>query len=218
VLEIRTAGSVLLVDAGPDTARQMEREGSARVDRLLVTHTHADHVLGLDDLVHLREPRDGPLPVHAAPFHRDRIRQAFGHLVREGSARIEFSDWSPGTRLEVGPVRLEGFETGHRAEFPTTGVLVEHAGRRVAYATDMGALPVETRRLLRDVDLFVGDGTYLGPAGHGHPGTDAVLEEARAIRARAVALTHFGHSRATEEEAQARVGAGVRLLRDGDDL
>ncbi len=222
-LRIEAGGEVVLVDASADLAGQLERDGRPpRVDRLLVTHTHADHILGLDDLVHLRTPAEPPLIVHAAPFHRDAIARIFPHLLRPKEARIRWGAWQDGTRLELGGVVLEGFETGHRETFPTTALIlhVEEGGRglRIAYATDMGAMPASSRERLRGVDRLVGDGTFLGAAGHGHPGTRAVLALAERLAIPRVAFTHVGHLGLDDAEVRARLGPGVGLLRDGDAL
>ncbi|MHC5011874.1 MAG: MBL fold metallo-hydrolase [Planctomycetota bacterium] len=222
-LRLEMNGEVTLLDVSPDILFQFEREGlSPRVDRVLVSHTHADHILGLDDLVWMQSERSEPLPVHAAPRHRDRITALFPHLLKEGQEKIRFGDWSPGTKIRLPGCVLEGFETGHRATSSTTGLLVhfEAGGRelRVAYATDMGDLPSVARAALEGVDLFVGDGTYIGEAGYGHPGTDAVGELARSLGARQISITHVGHVEMTNDEICQRLGTGARLLYDGDDL
>jgi ribonuclease BN (tRNA processing enzyme) len=117
---------------------------------------------------------------------------------------------------------LEGFETHHRAEAPTTAVLV-HArpgerALRVAWATDMGAAAPEPAAALAEVDLFVGDGTYLGAADHGHPGTRRVLEIARTLGARRIALAHVGHWRVRRDNARRALPPDVAICRDGEDL
>lgn len=222
-LRIDTGTEIVLVDAGPDLAFQLERDGRPpRVDRLLVTHAHADHVLGLDDLVNLRCPSEALLRVHAAPHHRERLASMFPQLVRKGRERIRWGVWEDGTRLEFGGGALEGFETGHRDAFPTTAVLLHGRGAvpapRIAFATDMGRLPASSRERLRGLDLLIGDGTFLGEAGHGHPGTDAVLTLARDLGIRRVAFTHIGHVELEDAALRRRLGEDVRVLRDGDAL
>jgi phosphoribosyl 1,2-cyclic phosphate phosphodiesterase len=213
----------VLVDAGPDVARQLEARGAPTpVDRVVLTHRHLDHVLGLDDVVHCAAPCARPLPVHVGEAHREKLGVMFRHLLREPSPRIEFAPWESGARIDLGDVVLEGFETGHRDRFSTTGVLLcfESGGRprRVAYATDMGEAPPSPADRLRGVDLFVGDGTYLARQGYGHPGTTRMLEMARALGARRVAVTHVGHWGVALADAAAQLPGDVAICQDGDDL
>ncbi len=222
-LLIESADEVVLVDPGPDVFHQFEREGlEPRVDRVLVTHSHADHVLGLGDLERLRADRKHVLRVHAAAYHRKRIGEIFPYLVDERDPRIVFEVWKPGTEISLEGIRIEGFETGHRARFPTAALLMHlhtpDGMRRVAYATDMGELPDDSRERLEEIDLFVGDGTFLGGEGHGHPGTDAVLALGAELDVEKVAFTHVGHVQVDDAGLRERLGEGVGLAYDGGNL
>lgn len=222
-LLLESGDEVVLVDPGPDVFQQFEREGlEARVDRVLVTHCHMDHILGLDDLVNLRADRKHVLDVHAAAYHRRRITEIFPHLIDEREPRIAFEVWKPGTELTMEGIRLEGVETGHRAYFPTTALLMHietsDGVRRVAYATDMGDLPDDSRERLEEIDVLVGDGTFLGGEGHGHPGTDAVLALAAELGIERVVFTHIGHLGVDDATLRTLLGDGVGVAYDGGDL
>ena len=222
-LLLESGDEIVLVDPGPDVFHQFERAGlEPRVDRVLITHCHADHVLGLDDLVNLRSDRKRVLPVHAAAYHRKRIAEIFPYLVDEKEPRILFEVWKPGTELAMEGIRIEGFETGHRVRFPTTALLMHvetpDGVRRVAYATDMGDLPDDSRERLEEIDLLVGDGTFLGAAGHGHPGTDAVLALCGELDVERAAFTHVGHVGVDDATLRTLLGEGVGLAYDGGDL
>ncbi len=222
-LFIQTPAGNALLDAGPDVWQQFEREGIApQVERVVISHHHDDHVLGLRDLCYAWRERPGPLPVHCGPVTERRIRATFGGLLREGRELITFVPWHAGAVVDLGPVRIEGFETHHRDDEPTTAFLihVERAGgaARIAYATDMGTALPSPRERLEDLDLFIGDGTYLGAPGFGHPGTDRCVEIARTLRAQAVAITHVGHWRADPDTVRQALPVGVAICRDGDDV
>lgn len=222
-LLVEAATERVLIDAGPDIARQLEgRSEPPRIDRVVITHRHLDHVLGIDDLVHVREDSRGCLPIHVAESHREKLGVIFRHLLREPDPRIRFEPWETGARLEAGEITLEGFETGHRERFPTTGVVLHvpagRGTRRIAFATDMGDDLPSPRSALEGVDLFVVDGTYLGEGGYGHPGTDRAIAMARDLGARRVAITHVGHWQVAHAEARARIESSVAICRDGDDL
>ena len=223
-LRIETDDATVIVDPGPDVLHQLEREGfRAAADRVLITHTHGDHCFGLSDLVHVMRDRTAPLPVHAAAYHRQRLIELFPTLATGESPRIRYEVWKPGTRLELAGVAIEGFETGHNADFPTTALLMHldtHLGfvRRIAYATDMGVVPDASREILRGIDLFVGDGGILGGPGHGHPGTDAVIAMAADLEVARVAFTHVGHLELSDADLKEHLGPDVHLAYDGMDL
>jgi ribonuclease BN (tRNA processing enzyme) len=220
---IQTPAGTVLLDAGPDVWQQFEREGLApRVDRVVISHHHDDHMMGLRDLCSMKQRHVRVLPVHCGPVTERRIRSTFAGLLREGRERIAFVPWETGAVVETGPVRIEGFETHHRADEPTTAFLlrVQHEGRsvRIAYATDMGEAMPSPRALLEDVDLFLGDGTYLGGGGHGHPGTDRMIQIARELGARRIGVTHVGHWGVDCDTARQVLPMDVAICRDGDDL
>ena len=149
-----SASSSVLLDAGPDVWQQFERWGLApRVDRVVISHHHDDHVLGLRDLCIMSRKHARVLPVHCGPVTEARIRATFAGLLRDGREQIAFVPWHAGAVVEAGGVRVEGFETHHRgADEPTTAFLIhaerEGRGVRIAYATDMGTeLPAPRERL-----------------------------------------------------------------------
>ncbi len=215
-LRIDTGEEIVLVDVGPDILHQLEREQLApRVDRVLITHTHPDHFLGLDDLVRVVQ-RSEPLVVHADDVHAARICEAFPHLSRK-EPKIRFERWGTGVHLAYPSMRLEGFECGHRDAFDTTGVLITTDEGRIAYATDMGERAVAPTELLLGVDWFVGDGTYVGAGGYGHPGTDRVARIAADLGARHVAFTHIGHVGVRDVDLRRALGYEA-VCYDGEDL
>lgn len=222
-LYLRAPGAHVLFDTSPDVGLQFERAGlPVRIDAAVLSHRHLDHILGLSDAVNLRQEGAEALPVHAGIDTRPKLSAINRHLLREPDPRIRFEHWGERAQVEFGGLTLEGFETHHRERFATTALLlhVPWHGRfaRIAYASDMGDDLPRPRERLEGVDLFVGDGTYLGEAGYGHPGTDRVLAIARELGAKRVALTHVGHWRVPLAEAQERLGGEVAICRDGDDL
>ncbi len=216
-LRIDTGTEIVLVDVGPDILMQLEREQlDPHVDRVLITHTHPDHFLGLDDLVR-GVPRTEPLVVHADPTHAGRIRAAFPHLLREGAERVRFEPWGVGVHFVYPGLRLDGFECGHRDRFDTTGVLITVGERRIAFATDMGARAIAPLELLQGVDWFIGDGTFLDGDRYGHPNAERVMEIAKGLGAKQVAFTHIGHVGVGDAKLREVLGAGA-VCYDGEDL
>ncbi len=77
---IEYAGKVVLIDTTPDFREQAIREGITQIDAVLYTHSHADHILGIDDLRPLSYHRDGKIPLYARAEAADYIRNMFRYI------------------------------------------------------------------------------------------------------------------------------------------
>jgi len=226
----------LLVDAGPDIYAQLRTlpyEDLARIDHIIITHPHADHYLGLDDLAALRRISRLPiLPIYALPDCWDRIRGGFRHLI---AAEVSEYDRRPFARREMRlnePLHLpEGLcvtplDTHHTQPFTTAGLLIERKGVRVFYAPDFHHTEPA---LVRPLDLLILDGSFITREQmdarytplleEGQGRHLPIVEEARwaeETSARRVIFTHIGHLRRTPEEVLALLpDSGFALAYDG---
>ena len=80
---LESAGERLLVDCGPDMRGQLLADGSGRVDRVIVTHDHADHCHGIDDLRAVAQNNGAAVPVHARAATLARLKKRFGYALTE---------------------------------------------------------------------------------------------------------------------------------------
>lgn len=181
-------GEILLIDAGPEFRLQALRAGLTRLDAVLVTHAHADHIHGLDDVRPLT--RGKPLPVYASRNDVEEIRRrfsyAFGH-GQEGGGKPRLELLTAGGDISVGTMRVVAIPLTH-GERPILGF---RAGG-FAYLTDCSAVPGSSMRLLDGLDLLVVDALRLRP----HPTHFSIgeaLDLARALRPGRVLLTHICH-------------------------
>ncbi|MDY6874953.1 MAG: MBL fold metallo-hydrolase [Chloroflexota bacterium] len=226
----------LLVDAGPDIYAQLRTlpyENLARIDHILITHPHADHYLGLDDLAPLRRISRLPiLPVYALSDGWDRIRDGFRHLI---AAEISEYDRRPFARREMRlneplhlpqGLRVTPLDTHHTQPFATAGLLIERKGVRVFYAPDFHRTDPA---LVRPLDLLILDGSFLTreqmdarytPLLEEGQGRHLPIVEgarwARLAGARRVIFTHIGHLQRTPDQVLALLpGDGFALAHDG---
>src|SRR5256885_14170535 len=77
---VEYAGKSVLIDTTPDFREQAIREQIRKLDAVLYTHTHADHILGLDDLRPLSFHRNGKIPLYARPEAADFLRNMFRYI------------------------------------------------------------------------------------------------------------------------------------------
>ena len=157
-----TRGSLLL-DCGTTTNAGLSELGIERdeIDAILVSHFHSDHFGGIPLFVlaarHL-DARRKPLLVAGPPDVETRVRalaSAMGHpLDQHPGFELTFREVPPGTAHEVGPAKVEPFETRHQIESHPHGYRVDCGGQRLAYSGDTGWFP-ELPRQVAGVDLFI---------------------------------------------------------------
>jgi phosphoribosyl 1,2-cyclic phosphate phosphodiesterase len=211
------AGPVhLQFDAGPDLRHQALRQRLARVDAVLVTHHHFDHVAGLDDLRPFFFDNRTPIPVHAGAETATVLARGFPYLFDNGSypgaPRLDLREvdgpFTAASRYHGGSVSVTPVGAFH-GRLPVLGYRIG----RFAYLTDVSAIPTESRALLADLDVLVLNALRHEP----HPTHLTIAEAvaaAREIGARQTYFVHMTHSVLHAEE-DARLPEGVGLAYDG---
>jgi len=188
-----------LIDAGPDFRTQALEARLEFLDAVLLTHAHADHILGLDDLRPLSWKR--PIPVWADERTTAAVKTAFPYFFTAGDGKT--------SRPKLDFRLIEAGHAFNAAGLPVLPVAIRHGDAeilgfrvgRVAYLTDCNGIPAGTLPLLRDLDVLV-----LGALRtHPHPthfSLDEAVEAARSVGARRTLFTHFSHD--VDHEAFAR--------------
>lgn len=206
------AGACLLIDTGPELRLQCLAAGLRRVDAILYTHHHADHVTGLDDVRRFNWLQGGPLKVYANPETLARLREMFGYAFVENanypSAKPQLLPRPIDGPFELRGVRVRPIPLLH-GPLPVLGFRVGD----VAYCSDCNAIPDESRPLLRDLDVLVLDALRRRP----HPthfNLEQAIEEARRIGAARTYFTHIAHE-LSHAETDAELPPGMALAYDG---
>lgn len=205
-------GVCLLVDTTPDLRTQALRAGFRRVDAVLFTHAHADHIFGLDEIRRFNILTKRAVPVYGARATLDDLRRTFGYVFAPDAPR---GGGVP--HLQLSPI--EG-----RCCFGQTEVQpvpVEHGPWQVlgfrfgslAYLTDCNAIPEASMERLRGLDVLVLDALR-----HKRHPTHFSLDEAVAmayrIGARQTYFTHIAHELGHASTC-AGLPAGMTLAYDG---
>ena len=211
-------GAAVLVDVTPEFRIQAIATGLRRVDAVVLTHAHADHIMGIDDLRRINEIQNGPVPIHGAPDTLAVVRRAFAYAFDPGPPgptcpALELCPWDrDGHAVEVGDLRVVPLPCQH-GPFSIHGFLFEEGPRRAAYFPDCNGLPDATLRELHDLDVMILDG--LRPQPHPtHFSLSESLEMLARIGARRSFITHICHL-LEHEATQAAVPEGVFVPWDG---
>lgn len=190
---IESGGETLLVDCGPDLREQLLAAGTVEIDRVIVTHDHADHCHGIDDLRQIAQLRGREVPLHARTRTLERLRRRFTYLF-EGVAL-----YPP----VVIPVEIEDDESlGHatlryvdqpHGGITSLGIRADEGSASFGYAIDFHDFTPEMMGHYEDVDLWICDCLRRRPhPTHAH--LDAVLGWARELKVGQLLLTHLDKS------------------------
>jgi phosphoribosyl 1,2-cyclic phosphate phosphodiesterase len=204
-------GRRVLIDSTPDFREQAIREGIRRLDAVLYTHAHADHILGLDDLRPLTFHTHGKIPLYAQARVAERIRHMFsyifdGNYKYGGIAQVELNVFQ-------GPVELFGV-CFHPV--PLMHGDSEICGFRfgaAAYLTDFSVIPEASMAMLHDLDILFLDALRHRP----HPTHSTVansLSLVELLQPRRAFFTHISHD-LPHVETNETLPPHVRLAHDG---
>lgn len=209
---IERAGQTILIDTSPELRLQCLANGVSRVDAILFTHPHADHVTGLDDVRRFNALRGSTLPCYGLADTLDVIVRMFPYAFVDDPG---YPSAKPRLSLHPvdGPFDLFGAQVVPVPLLHGQMTVLGYRFGRFAYCTDVSAIPSDSWRLLDALDLLVLDGLRHRP----HP-THFNLEQAVAaaarISARRTLFTHIAH-----ELSHAKVNAvlppGMALAYDG---
>jgi phosphoribosyl 1,2-cyclic phosphate phosphodiesterase len=207
----------VLVDCGPDLREQMLDAGVDWVDGVLVTHAHADHVHGIDDLRAFVLNRRRRVDVYMDEATSERVRQAFGYCF-VSPPHSSYPPICTEHRLEpLRPVTIEG-PGGPVTALPFEQVHgdIRSLGFRfgaVAYSPDVSDVPPESLPALADLDVWVVDALRYHPH-PSHFSVDEALQWVAKVGARRAILTHM-HIDLDFRLLKARLPAHVEPGRDG---
>jgi phosphoribosyl 1,2-cyclic phosphate phosphodiesterase len=205
---------VVFVDTGPDFREQALRADVRRVDAVFYTHSHADHILGMDDLRPLSFAtfkQSGPIPLYATPETRETMERIFSYTFSPDSkypnrAKVALQDVTSGARVQE--VFFTPVPVFH-GELPITG----YRFGRVAYLTDVSVIPESSFSLLRDLDVLIVSALRHVPH-PSHATVNQAVRWAKRIGARQTWFTHISHDLG-HAETNANLPEGIALAYDG---
>lgn len=209
---IETSSARVLVDAGPDLREQALRHRIARVDAIVFTHGHADHILGMDDVRRFNALMDGAMPCYGDAATLEDIRRMFSYVfdpaTPKGGGLPQLDLREIDGRFSVGDIDLQP-------------VPIWHGRRRIlgfrvgafAYLTDCSRIDEAAWPLLERLDVLVLDALREKPHPTHFSLSDAIETAARIGAARTF-FTHMAHD-LPHEATNARLPDSMRLAHDG---
>jgi phosphoribosyl 1,2-cyclic phosphate phosphodiesterase len=181
-----------LVDTSPDLRMQMLDANVKDVDAVLYTHSHADHVHGIDDLrAFCWQRKDNkPLPIYSDQYTIDQITKRFDYAFENkyGPAVPSLA----ANTISIGTNTIQGVNVEAIKQIHGKGFSLGYRFDNVAYSTDVNNLPKESMDQLKNLDLWIVDCVRYEPH-YSHSHFDQTISWIKQLKPKKAILTHMGH-------------------------
>ena len=210
---ISTSTTKVLIDCGPDFRQQMLRTNHARLDAVVLTHEHMDHVAGLDDLRPLIFAQNQPMQLWTTDRVEKRLREQFAYAFSAqrypGAPEFELKRIEPGIDFAIGdqvwiPI------LGQHGTWPVLGYRIGD----IVYLTDVSGMHKQEQDKIRGAKVLVVNALRKTP--HiSHFSLEEAVEFARETGVSNVYFTHISHQMGLHHEVNAELPNGMALAYDG---
>jgi phosphoribosyl 1,2-cyclic phosphate phosphodiesterase len=201
----------ILIDTPPELRLQVVRAGLKRLDAVLFTHSHADHVFGLDDVRRFNDLQGGELPIYGNADTLADLRRIFQYVfvpTQKGGGKPRLDLRPLNGKLELAGLAWRPLTVMH-GELPITA----YRFGRAAYVTDVSRIPEEAEAQLHDLDLLILDALRYR-AHSTHFNIEQALAAVERLAPRRALFTHLCHD-VEHARTSAELPEGVGLAYDG---
>ncbi len=208
---IETKHTRILLDCGPDFRQQIMNQPFRKIDGILITHAHYDHMGGMDDI----RPycQFGEINVYADPIARQGMLEMLPYCFAEhrypGVPAIQLHEIHKHEPLTIGDFDIMPFEVMHH-DLPILGYRIGN----LAYITDMKTISNDEIDYVKGCDTLVVNALREKPH-HSHQTLSEAVEFAKMIDARQTWLIHSSHDIGRHEEVNKELPANIQLAYDG---
>lgn len=204
-------GHNILIDTATDLRQQALREDVRHIDAVFYTHSHADHLHGIDDLRGFNLHSKRAIPLYGSESTLEKIRSSFSYIFDKS----EPSSYIPHLQLQPIDKAVELF--GLKIQpIPMEHGWIQSFGYRcgsVAYLTDCNGIPESSMDQLHELDLLILDGLRFTPHST-HFNIPEAIKVAQRIGAKETLLTHLSHE-VNHPVHDQELPAGIHLAYDG---
>lgn len=211
-LYVEVDGLKLVIDAGPDFRQQMLRIRQLRLDAILLTHEHTDHIFGLDDIRAFNWVQGHPTDIYAEKRVHDTVMRVYDYVFEEhkypGIPQMNLH------LIENKPFQIKNTRIlpvrGYHHRLPVFGFRIG----KLAYLTDMNSLEAEEKAKLKGLDVLVVNA--LRREKHiSHFNIEEALQLIGEVQPKAAYLTHISHLMGLHDEVDPTLPPHVHLAYDG---
>jgi phosphoribosyl 1,2-cyclic phosphate phosphodiesterase len=201
----------LILDCGPDFRQQLLERNILFKDivAIAITHLHFDHAFGLPEL---SVGKSFKIPIIVHPKLRKTLinNPNFNFLFKQKFAVISTTNKLDNTKISF-------IKVNHDLKFPTYGIIVEQANRKICYLPDVAEIDKKILKKLSESNLIIFDGTFFNKSQKGHL---AIKKSAPLLEqtGKPVIFTHLNHSENQKKIKKFLEEYSFRLAKDGEEI
>lgn len=212
---VETDQTRILIDCGPDFRQQIMPHSFRRIDGILITHAHYDHMGGMDDI----RPycQFGEINVYADPIAREGMLSMLPYCFAEhrypGVPAIQLHEIHPHESFTIGDLHITPFQVMHH-DLPILGYRIEQGEKVLVYITDMKTIASEEVPYAEHCDVLVVNALRPLPH-HSHQTLDEAVSFAQQIAAPQTWLIHSSHDMPRHEDVNKLLPSNIQMAYDG---
>lgn len=222
---VETDSTRLLIDCGPDFRQQILPQPFRRIDAILITHAHYDHMGGMDDI----RPycQFGEINVYADPIARQGLLEMLPYCFAEnrypGVPAIGLHEIHPHQPMTIGDLHIMPIQVMH-GKLPILGFHIMQTATldlqspTLTYITDMKTIGDGELHYITGTDLLIVNALRVGKPHHSHQTLEDAVTFARRVEARRTLFIHASHDIGLHEEVNRQLPAGMAIAYDGQEV
>lgn len=212
---IQVQGKSIVIDVGPDFRQQMLRAAVDRIDAILLTHEHRDHIAGLDDIRPFNFKYNMDMPIYATRQVQKALRESFTYIFEAnypGVPMVVLHDLKKDEPIHIDGVKIQPIEYFHAA-LPVMGFRIGN----FAYLTDIKTIHTDQLAYLEGLEILVISALQHNTH-HSHLSLREALQMIEVIRPKKAYLTHISHNMGPVDVNIALLPKAVSFAYDGLEL